>query len=194
MSKKLLAILFLLIAVPAVLYFVAKVAMPPQPVVKTPQSAPSTQQNPQTQIPLATNAQTTLTFSPAQYSLSSTSGSIDILIDSGANNASAVQLEISYDPAMLKNVAITAGPFFANPLELLKKINQTTGRISYAFGAALSDKGKTGKGTVATISFTSTLPKGQNTTITLLPQTIVTAEKEENSVLKETASATITNP
>lgn len=194
MSKKLLAILFLLIAVPSVLYFIAQ-AIKTQPATKTPESAtPSAQQNSQAPIPLATTAQTILTFSPSNYTLSSSTGSIDILIDTGANNASAVQLEISYDPKVLKNVAITAGGFFQQPIELLKKIDEASGRISYAFGAALSDKGKTGKGTVATISFISTLPKGQNTTIALLPQTIVTAEKEENSVLKETANATITNP
>lgn len=192
MNKKLLAILFCLIAVPVVLYFIAQ-ATKTQPTTKAPESAANTQIS-QAPIPRATNAQTILKFSPSNYALSSTTGSIDIIIDTGVNNASAVQLEISYDPKALKNVAITTGPFFTNPLELLKKIDQATGKILYAFGASLSDKGKTGTGIVATITFTSNIQKGQNTTITLLPQTIVTAEKEENSVLKETASATITNP
>ncbi len=183
MSKKLLVIIFFLIAVPTVLYFVAQ-------ATKTKTPASQITQTPTTPIP---NAQTSLAFSPANYTLSSSSGSVDLLIDTGTNNASAVQLEISYDPKVLKNVAITPGGFFPQPIELLKKIDEAAGRITYAFGAALSDKGKTGKGTIAIITFTATLPKGQSTTLTILPQTLVTAEKEENSVLKEATNATITN-
>ncbi len=184
MAKKILIGLFFLIAIPALLFFFThkpKEANPAQTI--TNQATP-------TQKPL--NAQTTLAFSPSSYTLSSSSGSLDLIIDTNQNNVTAAQLEILYDPKVISNVAIIPGSFFESPIDLLKKIDPQTGKISYAFGAGLAAKPSQGKGTLATITFTTSLQKGQTATVTILPETIVTAEGEEASVLKQTTNAVIT--
>ncbi len=108
-------------------------------------------------------AQTTLAFSPSPYALTATTGSLAITIASDSNKITAAQLEISYDPTMLTNITITPGTFFDNPLVLLKNIDSKNGKIFYAIALQPTAQAKSGAGTLATITFTSTLTPSQKT-------------------------------
>lgn len=133
-------------------------------------------------------AQTTLEMSEP---VASTSGFLnsDIMVSTSSNSVSAVQIELSYDPKALGGVDITAGPFFKNPLELFKKIDTVNGRVSYAVGVGLREKGVSGQGVVATLSFTKLKTIG-STSISFLPKSLVTSEGISQSVLKSATGTT----
>lgn len=125
---------------------------------------------------------------------STTSGiwEVDVNIDSGDNLVTGVQLELSFDPQVLTKVDVRPGDFIPNPVEILKRIDTPSGRISYILGGQLGKKGIKGKGTVATVSFSTT--GGQQTQLNFLPQTIVAADGYDQSVLRQTVSAVIETP
>jgi flagellar basal body-associated protein FliL len=130
-------------------------------------------------------AQTTLSFSPP-VNAALNSYSTDVLISTGDNKTTAVQLEISYDPKILTNVNVLPGAFFTSPVVLLKKIDTVNGRISYALGINPSQKPTGGSGTVATISFSTV----SGITATQAPinfelKTAATAVGYAQSVLKQ---------
>ena len=117
---------------------------------------------------------------------------VDVSIDSDGNEVTGVQLELSYDPKVLGKVDIKPGSFLSNPVVILKKIDTDSGKITYMLGNQLGNPGVKGQGTVAVISFSKT---GDNeTSIDFLPQTLVTAQGQDQSVLKETVSGVIGNP
>lgn len=113
----------------------------------------------------------------------------DINIDTTDNKVTGVQLEVSFDPLVLRNVDIVSGDFLTDPVVIQKTIDQANGTITYVLGAPLGGSGMQGKGVVAVISFTKA--GNAETTIGFLPQTLVTAEGQDESVLKETAGASI---
>jgi hypothetical protein len=147
-----------------------------------------------TPTPTASVAQTVLVFAPptvASLSATATTSatptySMDVNVLTGKNKITAVQLELSYDPKALVNVDITPGSFFSNPTALLKTVDVSLGRISYALVVPLGEAGKQGTGTVATLTFKSLLATGETTTIKFLPKTQVAAEGVAISVLKST--------
>lgn len=134
-------------------------------------------------------AQTTIVLSTP---VASTSGVItsDVLINTHGNIATAVQLEFSYSPNDLGNFDIKAGPFLKQPVELFKKIDSDNGRVSYALGTGLGQKGTQGQGVVATISFTKLKTAG-TTSISFLPKSLVSAEGIAKSVLKSATGLTL---
>lgn len=133
-------------------------------------------------------AQTTLEMFPP---VASTSGLLnsDIRVNTSSNAVSAVQVELSYDPKALGNVDITTGTFFKTPLELFKKIDTVNGRVSYAVGVGLREKGMSGRDVVATLSFTKLKTIG-STSISFLPKSLVTSEGISQSVLKSATGTT----
>lgn len=150
-------------------------------------------------IPLITKdeevdfAHTSLSMSE-EIRASSESGvyEIDVLIDSKDNVITGGQLEISFDPLVLKNVDIKPADFLSNPTEGIKRIDQAKGSISYTLLNRLGEKGVSGTGVFATISFSKT--GSEETFLEFLPDTLITAENPiDESVLKETTSGVIGN-
>lgn len=123
-------------------------------------------------------------------------GIIDVNIETGSNEVTAVQLELQYDIKAITNVAIKPGPFFTSAVELMKRIDKDNGRITYMIGISPSQNPLSGSGTVAQITFSkvrsTTLTSTEvNFTTTENSKSIVTATGIEESVLKETHDATI---
>lgn len=116
---------------------------------------------------------------------------MDVNIDSDDNEVTGAQLELSFDPKVLGKVDIKPGSFLSNPVVILKKIDTASGKITYMLGNQLGEPGVKGQGTIAVISFSKT--GNEETFIDFLPQTIVTAQGLDQSVLKETVSAVIGN-
>lgn len=131
-------------------------------------------------------AQTKLNFSPNPVQMASDSGSTNIMIDTGSNPVTAVQLEIAYDPAALTAVSVTPGNFFNNPdvLTPLNAIDTKNGRVTYAMAIKPNETGIKGKGTVAIVSFTKNPTATATTTkIRILPKSLVSATGLTKSVL-----------
>lgn len=151
-----------------------------------------------TPTPTASVAQTVLVFAPPEVATVSATAtpsagqtySVDVNILTGKNKVNAVQLELSYDPTVLTNVDIQPGTFFTNPTPLLKTVDVSLGRISYALVVPLGEAGKQGTGTIATLTFKSLLRTGEKTTLKFLPKTQVAAEGIQTSVLKSSIDST----
>lgn len=134
--------------------------------------------------------QTTLTISSTPIPQATPSAyTTDVVINTGQNKVTEVQLELSYDPNVLTNVSIESGPFFLNPEILLKNIDQKNGRITFALSPA-GGLAALGQGIIAKISFSSTSKTTAPTKIEFLPKTKVTALDTSESVLKSTVGAT----
>lgn len=116
----------------------------------------------------------------------------DIAISTGSNKVAAVELDILYNPQILTNVDIKPGSFFKDPAIVLKTIDTKAGIIKYVIGAGLGQKPISGKGTLATISFTKVTGANQQTALTFLPETAVSASGEVISVLKASTNVIFT--
>jgi hypothetical protein len=128
-------------------------------------------------------AQTQLSFS-APITATPSGYKTDVLISTGKNKVTATQLEVAYDPKILTNVDIKVGTFFTTPTILLKKVDAVNGRIVYVLGIGLGGTPATGKGTVATINFSTVLGTASaQTPINFSPKTAVTAVGYIQSVL-----------
>lgn len=188
MSKKTIGLIVGLLITTVVLLFVALSAKPPV----SPQTTTVTQETGPTPTPVA---HTMLTLSPDTVQIGANgSGSVEVMIDTGENQVTAVQLELSYDPAVLRNVVVTPGDFLPTPITLINNNDRDNGRISFALGIPPSQDPVTGAGTVATIRFTrvSRVPTGiTDTELELLPKTLVTAQGISTSVLKSATGATV---
>src|SRR3989344_6573540 len=137
MSRRTLILIIVLIGITAVLLAIAL----------TPKQAPVPA--PQKPTPAISYAQTTLRINNNPTVINSTSSaaplySTDVTITTGDNKVNAVQLELAFDTTHLYNVDIKPGPLFQNGAELLKKINDQTGTISYAIVSPLGQKGFSG--------------------------------------------------
>jgi hypothetical protein len=175
MPRRTLILIVLLVLVTAALLVVALL-----PALKLPSTTPKAP-------PPLTYAQTTLSLSKP-VSLGLNSYSSDVVIASGNNKTTAVQLELSYDPQVLTNVDIKTGPFFTTPVVLLKKIDAVNGQISYALGINSTQKATNGNGVVATITFsTVAATTATQTPINFELKTAATAVGYAQSVLKETS-------
>lgn len=145
-------------------------------------------------------AETILTISSSPISSRSTIStpsaattlySTDVIIDTGNNKVTAVQLELSFNKELTK-VSIKPGSFFKNPIELLNRVDNQKGTISFALGTGVVRgriKGVRGKGTVATIYFEEKGTPGKYAQINFLPKTLVVGAGTARSVLKSTIPA-----
>ena len=132
-------------------------------------------------------ADTILSINPSVKDEALSTYSSDVLVDTGSNTINGVQLELYYDPSIITNVTINSGNFFSPSVELLKKIDQSNGRISYALSVLPGQKGESGKGTFATINYT-VIPSltSDRTSFNFLPKTEVSGENTSGSLLKST--------
>jgi hypothetical protein len=131
-------------------------------------------------------AQTQLTLSKP-VSLGSNSYSTDVQITTG-NKVTGADLEITYNPKIITGVDIKPGTFLTSPIVLFKKIDQTSGIISYTLGLNPGKKAPSGKGVIATITFSTVYgTTATQTPINFLPKTEITAVGYQQSVLKQSA-------
>ncbi|OGH13220.1 MAG: hypothetical protein A2687_05385 [Candidatus Levybacteria bacterium RIFCSPHIGHO2_01_FULL_38_26] len=141
----------------------------------------------------------------------SNSYSIPILINTGSNFVTVVQLEIAFDPNILSDIHIEPSGFFDRPIIILDQIDYNQGRISYALGAEPPESendlyrtsanpdsrvGKKGQATLATLSFNlnASVSAELQSSVTFLPKTFVMAEGVQASALKSTNSAELIFP
>ncbi len=103
-----------------------------------------------------------------------------------------MDIELGYNPLVFGNVDINPGTFFQNPAILLKTIDTKNGKISYIIGIQLQAQGVSGKGTVATITYSIQPTTNQiQSSINFLPSSLVGAQGINNSVLKSATGFSI---
>lgn len=189
MPKKTLALISGLVVVTIVLFIIALRAGQQQQAPASPQSTTMAHQ-PTPMVP----AHTVLELGPNPLKIvPGGQGSVSVNINTSDNDVTAVQLELGYDPHILSNVKVTAGPIFTNPVVLIDKNNPVAGRYTYAFGITPSAQPVKGTGVAATITFTvSPNALGKSTQLGLLPTSLVTARGVAQSVLKSTMGTTLT--
>ena len=106
---------------------------------------------------------------------------VDVNIDSGENQLNSVELQLSYDSKALVRVDLRPGNFFKDPVQILNKINEKEGIISYAVQNTSESFPKT-KGVIAIITFSKI--KTGPTYIDFLPQTLATSKGSYESLIK----------
>ena len=111
-------------------------------------------------------------------------GTVNVVVDAGAGTVSAVQLALSFDPGVLENVQIKKGTYFVSPFELINLVDSTKGTITYAIGISPSGRPQGGKGVVAQITYNAKQGVTSQTRLDFLPQTKVTSEGIDSSVLQ----------
>lgn len=114
---------------------------------------------------------------------------VAIMVQTNENLVTGAQLEMQYDPTVIKVTKISSGGFFAQPLEYANKNNATTGEIVYAIG---SFDGKKGDGILATLQ-AEALKKtiGAVEVLTIKPTTLISELNTKQSVLKTAKGAKI---
>lgn len=195
MSKKTLALILTLLLLTIILIGVALTTRN----TKTANTEQPTTQEQQEPTPTPDMAKTTLklTPNPVYPDTGSTSATtVNVEIDTGENNVSAVQLEIQYDPAVLTNMKVLPGDFFTNPNVLpVGGVDIQKGTITYALGPSNIRESKSGTGVVATLQFVPRAAAGvTETEITLLDKSLVTQFGQAESVLKEVQSTRVVLP
>jgi hypothetical protein len=121
--------------------------------------------------------------------LSTTSAAV--VINTGNKPVSAVQLAISFDPIVVKNISIIPDEFFKRALVLMNKVDYATGTIFYAAVVPPNAPPQQGKGVVARLSFNFARGSINPTNLDFLPNTKVTARGVDSSILKQSSGITI---
>ncbi len=129
-------------------------------------------------------AQTVLSLELQPATSSSKMRTVDVHIDSGGNEVTAVQLELSFDPAAFSSVTATPASFFANPDVLFKDLNMKTGNFTYALGITPTQLPVKGAGTVIELQLLPAASASGSTVVKILPKSLVTAKGVVQSVLK----------
>ncbi len=101
-----------------------------------------------------------LSFLPAQIQATSnilTDYTTAIRIDTKDTFISGAQVELSYDPAIIKQMTITPSSensFFGNDsIVLFNQVNQSAGKITYAVATTASGQARKGAGIITTLHF-----------------------------------------
>jgi len=191
MSKKTLALIAGLTVLTLVLVVLALNTNPnTAPVTQQTETRVTTTEKPTPTVP----AYTVVNLSPDPVPLRGGVATVEVGIDTGANQVTGVQFEVTYDPAVLNFGTIRQGTFFDNTLILINQADRTNGRVTYAIGLtpAGSQNPKSGTGTVATLTFTrkSTAP-ATGTTPLGLENVMVSAKGLAPSVLKEATGTVV---
>src|SRR3989344_7809002 len=124
MSRRTLILIIVLIGITAVLLAIALTPKQPPPS--------STQKQAEKNLSFA---QTTLRIKPPVSAIQTSTVSAsptytsEVIIQTGENKVTGVQLELSYDTTHITNFDIKPGPFFKDASELIKKIDPQKGTV-----------------------------------------------------------------
>lgn len=197
MSRKTLSLIIILLILTIVLVIVAVTTKDP---VITPDGMKSATPTTSAEKPSPTTvpAHTLLRLSPNPVTPptagTTSATTVTVEIDTDGDNVRGVQLEIAYDPALLTGMTIKPGTFFTEPTALpIGGVNAKIGRITYAITSSSIKASKSGKGSIATLSFYPVRNSGSaSTPITILEKSLVTAAgMGTQSVLKQAGSTTV---
>ena len=192
MSKRTIGIIIGIIVVIIILLFVVSTSS-----IQT--NKPNTQTVVNTPIPTP-SAQSLLSFDPTVLTIpagSSAPQKVNVMLTTGGNNDTGVQIELSYNPKAFSSVTVDNGTLFTNPIVLQKKIDQQAGIISYVYAITPGQQPHKGSGLVAVLTLTPMAnpidDKGNKltqTSIQILPKSEVSAAGVATSTLNSSSFTT----
>jgi hypothetical protein len=189
MSKKTLALIASLTVLTLVLVVLA-LNTNQKPSGSGEQADQVVQEEPTPTVP----AHTVINLNPNPVSITGSTATVNVMIDTSDNMATAAQFEVTYDPKVLNFGSIKQGDFFQNALVLINQADRENGKVTYAIGLtpAQVQNPKSGTGTLATLTFTkrSTAPATGTTPLGLV-NVIVSAKGESKSVLKSASGTSV---
>ncbi len=141
----------------------------------------------ETQPVKVTKRDTVLSIAVKEAVSGSQSTTIPVLIDTGENTVSAIELHIAMNPYKKQTVKVTSGSFFASPTILENTFDKETGVTKLVIGSLSPKKGT---GILALLEITSLGVKTE-TEISITNDTKAAALGEESTVVKELQSGTI---
>lgn len=172
---------------------------PTQTPTNTPTPMPTMTPTP-TPIP-TTGGGTTLSLTPpSQNRTVNQAGNLNVFVNPNGRNVASMELVINFNPSLIRVDNIVPGAFFTppgigSPVEIIKSINNTTGRIHYALGFPLgSNHSSTTAGNAALISFTTRNLSGTSQFSFVTSGTPSTKVSDINAmnVLSSTTNASVT--
>lgn len=111
----------------------------------------------------------------------------------GVDRLSAAQIDLSYDPKILSNVDIKAGPLIDKPVVLLKKIDTKKGIINFDLAPNPTEKNLGYVvGDLAVVTFTINPSAKGTSAINFLPSTIITSAGYPQSILQQAIGTSFT--
>lgn len=134
-------------------------------------------------------AQTRLFFSPSYRKIpGNTLTEIPLLVQTGGNSISTIQLELKYNPAVLRIVDVRTADFFTQPTIIINENDVTNGLINFVLDN--NEKAINGSGIVAylTLSPITTSSSSGTTDVTFLQKTAVRGSVRNESLLQSTES------
>lgn len=140
---------------------------------------------------------TTLFLSPSTITQAESPTTLDVVIDSGTDAITAVQLEVTYDPQSITDLSLQSGDFLGESLILpLSPKDASGGKATFVITPKNIQEAKSGKGVLAKIVFypIKSNPKHTTTTISIAESSLVSARGVSQSVLRKMGGATITLP
>lgn len=143
-------------------------------------------------LPETTKADTTLRLSPSPLLLSSDTGKLDVIMDTGKNTITFVQLKLSYNSRQISDVNVLQGAFMSKATVLNTFVDQEKGTLTYIISFPKNENGIQGKGIIATISFKTSVKQNENTSFHFSPETQVTDATYPGSLLEKTSDAKLT--
>lgn len=194
-SPRTLILIGVLAIIAVILIFFALQMNSNQPV-----QTPNGNNGAQTQPTSTVEKTATVAFSPTNVNMvTSTSATVDIVVTAGNTPITGAQVEIAYDPTVIRNPRILP-PDSANSLfgtatsfiELFNDVNTETNTINYAIGIQPSGNPVVGAGSIGKLTFTVVRGTTPTSQITFGEGTAVTVQGAQESVLSTTTPLTIT--
>ncbi len=198
-SSRTLILIIVLAIIAGVLIFFAISMNSNSSTTLTPNTNTQTQTSPTAMVEKTAIA----SFSPSTVNVAtSSSASVDIIITAGNTPITGAQVQLKYDPTVIKNPKISA-PDATNSLfgtsssyiELFNEVDQTNGTITYAIGTQANGNPVVGSGSIGKLTFSVLRPTNgaeATTQITFGDDTAVTKKGVDESVLNSTTPLTIT--
>jgi len=194
MKKTTILIIILFVFTVGLIYIAVQTEKNSPPVIP---SEEITEQEAQDIIPTI-NPQSVLSFEPVTLDTTQniqSTYSATIVLDTNGQEISGAQIELSYDPAILRNVSIFPAEnniLGTNPSVILNKVDQELGRISLEILiAGLDSEEISGNGNIATLNFSLNSITAQSTEISFINKTTIRSIKSTNSLLQSASPLTI---
>lgn len=113
----------------------------------------------------------------------SNNSGITVMLNTKNQYVSGAQLALAYNPHEIINVYVSSGNFFSNPIILQNTIDQLHGIIYFTLAIQPGDLPVQGNSALAFVHYTK-IPNSPPTTLSFLPETVVTVKGVNTSVLK----------
>lgn len=194
MKKTTILIIILFVFTAGLIYIAVQTEKNSPPVIP---SEDITDQEAQDIVPTI-SPKSVLLFDPAILDTSArlqSTYSATVILDTNGQEVSGAQIELSYDPVILRNVSIFPAEnniLGANPSVILNKVDPELGRISLEIVVAgLDSEEISGNGNIATLTFSINNSLAQSTEISVVNKTTIRSIKSTNSLLQSASPLTI---